>query len=200
MCASPRSFAVSVPPNPLREVLAALAAALDRSGARWYVFGAQAVVAYGRPRLTADVDVTVDVRLESWRDLETLLSEAGFSPRVDDLPSFVQRTRVLPLVHNRSAVPVDLVLAGPVGLEQEFLARVRQVDLGGIDVPMISPEDLVVAKVLAGRPKDLEDAQGIIREQGELLDLDRVRTLLGRLEEALDRRDLLPELDKLLGR
>ena len=32
------------------------------------------------------------------------------------------------------------------------------------------------------------------------LDLDRIRTLLGRLEEALDRRDLLRELDKLMDR
>lgn len=184
-------------PPPLRDVLSALAAVLDRTGTRWYVFGAQAVVVYGRPRLTADVDVTVDVRLESWRELEAPLLEAGFSPRVDDLQAFVARTRVLPLAHDRSGIPVDLVLAGPVGLEQEFLDRVRRVDLGGIRVPLISPEDLVVTKILAGRPKDLEDVRGILREQGGGIDLERVRDLLARLEEALDRRDLLPELETL---
>ena len=41
-----------------RELLAALAAVLNRWG-RWYLFGAQAVVAYGVPRLSADVDVTL---------------------------------------------------------------------------------------------------------------------------------------------
>lgn len=183
--------------HPLRDVLSALAAVLDGTGTRWYVFGAQAVVVYGRPRLTADLDVTVDVRLESWQELEAPLLEAGFSPRVDDLQAFVGRTRVLPLAHDPSGIPVDLVLAGPVGLEQEFLDRVRRVDLGGIRVPLISPEDLVVTKILAGRPKDLEDVRGILREQGGGIDLDRVRDLLARLEEALDRRDLLPELETL---
>ena len=36
-----------------------LAAALDAVGAGWYVFGAQAALVWGRPRLTTDVDVTV---------------------------------------------------------------------------------------------------------------------------------------------
>lgn len=182
-----------------REVLAALATVLDRAGIRWYLFGAQAVLAYGRPRLTADLDVTVDVRLESWQELEVLLLEAGFSPRVDDLQTFVERTRVLPLVDDLSGIPVDLVLAGPVGLEQEFLDRARRVDLGGVRVPLISPEDLVVTKILAGRSKDLEDVKGILREQGARLELDRVCEILARLEEALDRRDLLPELEKVLA-
>jgi hypothetical protein len=39
-------------------MLGALSAVLSRWG-RWYVFGAQAVIAYGVPRLSADVDVTI---------------------------------------------------------------------------------------------------------------------------------------------
>ena len=40
------------------DLIKALSAVLDRWG-RWYLFGAQAVVAYGVPRFSADVDVTV---------------------------------------------------------------------------------------------------------------------------------------------
>jgi len=48
-----------VPAQPAAlELLAAVAPVLARWG-RWYVFGAQAVVAYGVPRLSADVDVTL---------------------------------------------------------------------------------------------------------------------------------------------
>lgn len=45
------------------ELLADLSRALRTLGVRWYVFGAQAVLIWGRPRMTTDVDVTV--RLES---------------------------------------------------------------------------------------------------------------------------------------
>ena len=40
------------------ELLIAFAPVANRWG-RWYVFGAQAVILYGVPRLSADVDVTL---------------------------------------------------------------------------------------------------------------------------------------------
>jgi len=57
MCASRNGCGVPVQPAAL-ELLVALAPVLSRWG-RWYVFGAQAVVMYGVPRLSADVDVTI---------------------------------------------------------------------------------------------------------------------------------------------
>jgi len=42
------------------ELLAALASIIERRG-RWYRFGAQAVIAHGVPRLSADADVTLEM-------------------------------------------------------------------------------------------------------------------------------------------
>jgi hypothetical protein len=165
---------------------------------RWYVFGAQAAVAYGRPRMTADVDVTVDPGPTDTLALVEALSRAGFVLRADLGEGFLREARLLPLVHCRTAMPVDVVLAGP-GLHGEFLARRRLVDVGGVRIPMISPEDLVVTKVLAGRPKDLEDLRGVLLEQ-EDLDLDRARAVLGELEKALDDGRLLRRLDRIVRR
>lgn len=186
-------------PSALGEALSALGSVLDGLRIRWYLFGAQAVVAYGQPRLTADIDVTVDLPLDRWAELVDALAEGGFSSRVDELPAFVERTRVIPVGHDATGFPVDLVIAGPVGLEQEFLERARRSDLGGVDVSLISPEDLIVTKILAGRPKDLLDVRGIVREQGDRLDVERVRALLRLLEGALGRGDLAEELERSLG-
>lgn len=79
------------------EVLSALAGVLPRWGA-WYLFGAQAVVAYGVPRLSADVDVTLRMIPEEPERFTDEMRQAGFQPRIDD-PEFVRRTRVLPFVH-----------------------------------------------------------------------------------------------------
>jgi hypothetical protein len=57
---------------------------------------------------------------------------------------------VMPFVHRATGMPLDVVLAGS-GLEDEFLDRARTVDLGGTTVPMIDSEDLLIAKILAGR-------------------------------------------------
>lgn len=181
----------------LLEALRALQEVLDREGLRWYVFGAQAVVVYGQPRLTADLDVTLEASLERVLELVAPLAREGLETRAPEHAELLHRARVLPLFHRPSGLAVDLVVAGP-GLEEEFLAHRRFVDLGGLEVPVISPEDLVVTKILAGRPKDLDDVRGILREQGDGLDLERSRRFLRMLEQALDRSDLVPALERIV--
>ena len=171
------------------ELLRALGPVLAAHG-RWYLFGAQAVTLFGVPRLSADVDVTLKLSSDAPDELVAAMRAAGFTPRIDD-PEFVRRIRVLPFVHQATGMPLDIVLAGS-GLEDEFLDRALVVDLGGVEVPMISPEDLLIAKVLAGRPKDIEDARGVLRAQRPGLDAARIERIPGLLEEALGHSDLLP--------
>jgi hypothetical protein len=181
------------------ELLADLRGAFGALGARWYLFGAQAAIVHGAARLTADVDVTVDLAARSSAELVNALAAAGFEPRVPDPGGVVETTRVLPLVHKPTRIPVDVVLAGP-GLEDLFFARVEEHAIGGVPVPVASAEDVLTMKVLAARPKDLDDAEAVIRAHGPRLDVERIRSTLRLLEAALDRRDLLSELERLLGR
>lgn len=187
------------PAPALLDALRGLQDALSREGLRWYVFGAQAVVLYGQPRLTVDLDVTVEATLERAVPLLASLHDHGFDSRAPDPEALLRRARVLALVHRPSGFAIDIVVAGP-GLEEEFLANRRFVVVGGdLEVPVISPEDLVVTKILAGRPKDLDDVRGVLREQGDGLDLERSRRFLRALEEALGRGDLVGTLDRLVG-
>jgi hypothetical protein len=169
----------------------ALAPVLAGFGGRWYVFGAQAVMVWGRPRLTGDVDVTVHLEPDDPSRLVAAMGSAGFDLRVQDPDDFVRRTRVLPFVHRETDMPLDVVLAGP-GLEEEFARDAVEVTVEGTPVPFISPVDLIVTKILAGRPKDLEDVRGIVLAQGDGLDVARVRRRLRQIEQALDQSDLTP--------
>jgi len=182
----------------IAEVLAALAEGLGTAGIRWYLFGAQAAILYGVPRLTADVDATAEYPVDRAEKLARLLLGAGFEPRVGEIGAFARHTRVIPLAHVSTGIPVDLVLAG-AGLEEEFLDRAQLIDVGGVRVPVITADDLIVTKVLAGRSKDLEDVRDVLRQQSVSLDLDRIRRLLSALEAALDRADLLPALEAALN-
>ena len=192
----PSSSIVPVQPAAL-ELLTALSQVLARWG-RWYVFGAQAVIAYGVPRLSADVDVTLQLVPAEPKRFVRDMEAAGFVLRVDD-PEFVRRTRVMPFVHLATAMPLDVVLAGS-GLEEEFLDRAQVVDVGGAIVPLIDAGDLVIAKVLAGRPKDLEDARGLWSLRGRDLDPGRIRRMLKLLEEALSQSDLLSGFESIQKR
>jgi hypothetical protein len=174
MFESPSFSDVPVQPAAI-ELLRVLAPVLARWG-RWYVFGAQAVTAYGVPRLSADVDVTVMLVPEASERFAHDMRAAGFELRVDD-PEFVQRTWVMPFLHLATAMPLDVVL-GASGLEEEFAARAVVTDIGGVQVPVIEAGDLIVAKVLAGRPKDIEDARSLWRLHGHVIDETRIRHIL----------------------
>jgi len=113
------------------------------------------------------------------------MEAAGFALRVDD-PDFVRRTRVMPFVHRQTAMPLDIVLAG-AGLEDEFLDRAKLLDLGGIVAPTIEVGDLIVATVLASRPKDIDDATALWRLHHPEIDAERIRRTLRLSNRRLDK-------------
>ena len=192
-CASPDCSPVPIPPVAL-ELLAALSRVISRWG-RWYVFGAQAVIAYGVPRLSADVDVTLRLEPDDPQGFVADMKTAGFVLRVED-PEFIRRTRVMPFIHSATAMPLDVVLAGS-GIEDEFLDRARTLDISGTSVPVIDLQDLIVAKILASRPQDLADARSLWRIHSHDLDERWIRVTLRLLEEALAQSDLLPAFDSI---
>ena len=183
-------------PSPVAKLLADVSEALDRLGLRWYVFGAQAVLFYGRPRLTEDVDVTVFLGAKTQQELCAELATAGFEldPVADN--AFILSTRVLPFTHDESGMALDVILGGP-GLEELFVAKATLRNLAGVDVPVIRAEHLLVTKILAGRNKDLSDARGILNGPHDEIDLEQVGHLLADLDEALGRSDLVPLFESL---
>jgi hypothetical protein len=183
--------------SPFAAALADLRAALAALRVDWYLFGAQAALVHGAARVTADVDVTVKLGKVTSARLATALKRHGFELRVND-PAFVRTTRVLPVLHVRTSVPVDLVLAGP-GLEDAFLERAVVHDLSGVLVPVARAEDLIVMKILAGRDKDLDDVSAILDARGSELDAKDVESMLTMVESALGQSDLVPTWQRLRG-
>jgi hypothetical protein len=181
-------------PSPFAEVLSSLRGTFEPLELDWYVFGAQAALVYGAVRMTADVDVTVFPGKLGVEALVEALGANGFELRGVET-DFVRETRVLPLVHLATGINADVVVGGP-GIEESFRARAELADLGGTIVPVAAAEDVVAMKILGGRPKDREDVIAIIAAQGPSLDYNRIQTTLELLERALDRSDLLVELER----
>ncbi len=175
----------------LGDTLGALAAVLGARQLRWFVFGAQAVAVRGAPRATQDVDVTVEVERSELPLLVRALQAAGLTQRYPDIAEkLLSAAAVVPLTHT-SGMDVDLVIAGS-GLEALAMSRATRASIDGVEVPVVHATDLLVMKILAGRGKDLDDARGVLA--GGEVDIDETRNLLGQLEQALGRSDLLPEL------
>lgn len=179
-------------------VFADLARAFRDLGLRWYVFGAQAVIAAGAPRLTEDVDVTVELPAGGAKIVVKTLAKFGVRLRdVGDPETFIARTRVIPGVHVATGMPVDVVLAGE-GLEMEILTRARKRRFGRLSVPFVANEDLIALKILAGREKDLEDVRTLRRGEARDIDWQVARKRVAELGAALDDSAIIETFDRIV--
>ena len=143
------------------EILSRIARALDRHSLPYMIIGGQAVLLYGEPRLTRDIDVTLGIAADGLPVLLSAVGEAGFTPLPDDVPAFVEKTMVLPVIDDPTGIRVDFILSF-TPYEQEAIGRARTVNIGDTNVRFASVEDLIIHKIFAGRPRDLEDVRSIL--------------------------------------
>ena len=146
---------------------------LNEAGTPACLIGGLALQRWGQPRATADVDLSVLAPYgHESHVLDTLL--ARFGVRRPDAREFALAHRVL-LMKSTTGVPVDVALAA-LPFELEALEHASHWEaVPGVRLRTCSAEHLIVYKLVAGRPQDLIDVEGIVRRQGKRLDVERVR-------------------------
>ncbi len=159
--------------------------------------GGIALQAWGEPRVTRDVDISVLTYFEKESEkIDQLL--AIFKPRIANAKEHALQYRVL-LCQSESGIGIDLGLGG-FPYEEAMLERSRVVKLAeGVTIPIICAEDLVISKVFAGRPRDWEDIVGILARQSGKLDWDIIDSSLPDLLMAIDSPERLAQLHRIRG-
>jgi predicted nucleotidyltransferase len=157
-------------PQPdLSSFLAALTLELQQRGLHFMLIGGQAVLLHGRPRFTEDVDVTLAAGPAALPLVRAACEALDLSPLAEDPDAFARRTFVLPVRQTASRIRVDFIFS-TTDYEAQAVARATRVLLAGAQVPFATAEDLLIHKLFAGRPRDIEDAEGIVRRRGAQLD------------------------------
>lgn len=169
-----------------QQILEQMALALESRGIPYMLIGGQATLLYGEPRLTRDIDVTLGIGPERWSEILELAEASGWQPLGDK--EFVERTLVLPCVERASGIRIDFIFSHSV-YEQQAMERVRRVPIGTAKVCFASVEDLIIHKIVAGRPRDLEDVRGVLLKNPDI-DLPYVREWLGKFESSLNEKFL----------
>jgi len=149
---------------------------LEKRNVPYVIGGGLAVQYWGEPRTTRDVDVTVIVPADQ---LEDFLNEAlrRFRPRMPDAFDFALRHRVL-LIESKKGLPIHVSLGIP-GYEEKVMQRAVRVSFSGLrPLRLISAEDLIIHKCVAGRARDQEDVERILVRQRLSLDLRYIRRWL----------------------
>ncbi len=125
------------------------------------VIGGQAVLLYGEPRLTRDIDITLGIGAEGLGKLKKTIAIISLKSLIEKEKEFVDRNMVLPTMDMKSGIRVDFIFSfSPY--ERQAIERGKDIKLGRSLVRFSSLEDLVIHKVIAGRPRDLEDVKSVL--------------------------------------
>ena len=178
------------------ELLARIAAGLSGRNLPYMIIGGQAVLLYGEPRLTKDIDITLGVNIDRLDELLSMVKALSLAPLPEDVPSFVQKTMVLPVLEKSSGIRVDFIFSF-TPYETQAIGRANRIILSGQEVCFASPEDLILHKIFAGRPRDLEDVRTLVLKNPGI-DVPDIRHWLKEFDAAVQGKGFLETFEKIL--
>ena len=150
-----------------------LLSVLNAHNVKYLVVGAYAVSVHAQPRATKDLDIWVKANDANAKAVYAALSKFGAPLEGLTSSDFAQRG---PFFHmGREPVAVDILTEIPgVEFEAAWDRRVQDViDVAtGLNASFISREDLITAKLAAGRPQDLADVDAIRKARAALPDYE----------------------------
>jgi len=156
----------------LQQVLDRLAQILNQRKTNYALIGGLGAALRGTVRTTWDIDLLVAVsQMELPRLLEAIQQEAFDLDVYKAIRSWNEDHL---LEFRRGQVRVDWIKA-LLPLFQRILERAKWEDIGGRPIRVADAEGLLVLKLIAMRPQDQQDIQGILMANRASLDLDWVR-------------------------
>jgi hypothetical protein len=177
--------------------LTGLRDALEESGAPFVFIGGVAVIALGFPRSTVDVDATVLASATTPEDLLAVFGRHGIVPRISEAAAFARRSGVLLAVHEESGINIDVSLAR-LPFEEEAIRSGREILYEGVSIRVPRAEDLIIYKLVASRPRDVEDAEKLILLYANEIDTGRIRKILTEFCRLLEDESRMETLERLL--
>ncbi len=143
--------------RPLPEDFKEFIVSLNSNRVIYLLIGGWAVGFYGNPRATKDIDFLVAIDDTNLEKLQKALSEFG-APTID-INKFKKKDNVFRM--GRSPIQIDIITEAS-GIDiKDCYSRRNMMNLDGIDILVISKEDLLRNKRASGRHRDLADVESL---------------------------------------
>ena len=173
-----------------------LAGLLKSKEIPYMIIGGQAVLLYGEPRLTRDIDITLGVGTDKLPQLMDSIKKTGLRALPDNPSKFATETWVLPCEDDKTKIRVDFIFSF-TDYEKQAINNSRKVKVGGTTVNYASPEDVIIHKIFAGRPRDIEDVKSILAKSDKI-DVKYIRTWLREFDQISPEKGFLEVFNNLL--
>jgi len=181
----------------IEELLKTIAQRLDESKIPYMIIGGQAVLLYGTPRLTRDIDITLGIDTDNFSSIEKICKELGLKILPENPEDFAKETNVLPVEETKLRIRVDFIFSF-TPYEQQAIKRTKEVLMAGCPVKFASCEDVIIHKMFADRAIDEEDVKNILIKNKSSIDLKYIRRWLLEFSKTPEQKEILTKFNNLL--
>lgn len=159
-----------------RDILLTISQLLAKYNIPYLLSGSLAVSYYGFPRATHDIDFVVEVGKQNSSKMLDVVGDLGEKYLCDEgeVKKAILEFSQFNLFHIATGIKIDFWPLRDMEFEKNKLLREKTFILGKQRIKIISPEDLILTKLLwckeVRSEKHLRDCRGVIKVQGENLD------------------------------
>ncbi len=181
----------------IEQLLVQIAKQLDEKIIPYIIIGGQAVLIYGRPRMTRDIDLTLGIDVDQYDLIENICRKMKLKILPPKPRQFTKETKVLPAQDEKSLIRIDFIFSFSF-YEQQAIKRAKKVDVINYPVKFASLEDIIVHKILAGRAIDEEDVKSIIIKNKNRINQDYIKRWLSEFKNIAEYSGAVKKFKKIL--
>ncbi len=169
----------------MEKLLKALTAFLSKEKIKYAAIGGFAVLIYGEPRMTVDLDINIILDRKMISKFLSKAKRHGLLPLLSNTKKIAEKSGVIPLrfEKGKGGWRVDFILAENI-LEYVAIERAKSIKVAGVKLNVVSPEDLIIHKMASPRPRDREDLKGILLRQKGKLDIGYIQNMLKKIDKS----------------
>jgi hypothetical protein len=171
------------------DVLRDVSRKFEQAGIAYMLTGSTAMNYYAEPRMTRDLDFVVALQASDWPKVKAVFEMDYYVPEAA-AQSAIARRSVFNLIHFDSTIKVDCVVLKESDYRQAEFARRQQITVEDFALWIVSPEDLILSKLVWAKPSHSEMQ---LRDVRNLLTKERDDQYLNQWADALGLRELLDE-------
>lgn len=163
----------------MNDILEKVCRFMGKEEIEYVIVGGIAVLIYGRPRSTMDVDIIIKIKEEEIANLVEFLKENEFRISSEDLRQVLAEKSNCTAFYRNSLFRLD-IRGVYTHFDRKTLQRRKEINYEVINLFLASPEDTLLNKILFGSEKDTEDAESVwLRQEG--LDLNYMEEMSRKL-------------------
>lgn len=162
----------------LENTLKKIARILEELKIPYLITGGVAIVVWGRPRYTADIDIIIELKKEKIKKLVSTLIKEGYVDE-DVVREALKYKGEFNFIDNETGLKVDFWILSSSAFDKSRLKRAVVRKIFGQEVFFSSPEDLILKKLLwfneSRSSRQLEDIHSVLAIIKDQLDYKYLR-------------------------